>query len=952
MKNIFTFLAIIIFSTSLFAGTTGKIKGKITDKENKETLPGATIILSGTQLGATSDLNGEYYIINVPQGIYTVKITYIGFSPVSINNVHVAPDLTKEINVELTPSSLEISEVIVEAKRDLIQKDATSTLSVIESKEIQALPVQNFSQAMVLNTGFVDAKNRGGEDGGIHLRGGRTGEIGYIVDGVKVDNPLTGGIATDVSRLGISSLTVMSGTFNAEYGHAQAGIVNITTQEGSSNYAGTVRFQTDDFGNGILDNNKWFTYRKELSLSGPLFPGYDGMKFFASYDDSRSESYLNRITGPKYEATFDFDDDGKKETRTIQNNFNFGLYDTKYRATGKITTQVFEQAKLQLSTVISSRKFREYDHYFKELPLSNGNDVQESELYSGFFTHAPDNNMFYEIRYSHFETKNQHFLFDEELNGDFSRIFTPVSVNNAFSGTSNYEFAGYYGFAVPVDYAITNQMILWEDLKSSAGKILFPKGTLVTQEVKQKLADTSFTKEEKPIDKVTVKTTSSDDYVRNAKTITQTLSGTLSLQINKFNMLKFGFEYKRHRIGDSWISGINDKWNYIENPSDPNYIKPDDRHFEVVTYYFTPIQMAVFVQDKIEISDFIINVGMRFDYLDVRSPDVYQAFRQPGISSTDLKNKKVEPKKNVSPRLGLSFPIAENAKVHAAYGQFYQYPDFEFLYRRFNQNNPNYPLPDLGKGTPRVGNPNLNPETSNAYEIGGEWILTEDMVGSITMFYRDTYDYIATVQRRLGAQIYFEFQNLDYANSRGLEISIKKRLSKHFAYSISYTYSRAEGNADNASTHFDEYINESVLGTVVPKRTVTLSWDQPHTLTFISLLSYESWSISVIGQYGSGLPYTPTDARGRAVGETNSDRQPFTGTVDMRAQKSFRFDPFTLTFFTDITNVFDRRNIYRVFTSTGSPEFSLNPNASQENFHRPNFFGPKRHIELGIELGY
>lgn len=948
MKRVETVFLLFIYTASiLFSGTTGKLTGKASDSKTGEALPGATVQIVGTSTGAVTNESGEFVILNIPPGNYSVKVSFIGYNPFTINNVRINADFTTTIEAKLVSTSVDLNEVIVTAERKLIQKDATSTVAVIEAAEIKALPIQNVNDALVLNAGIVESRNRGGSDDGIHVRGGRTSEVSYIIDGVEVDNQLYGGQASDVTRAGVSTLTVLSGTFNAEYGQAQSGIINVVTQEGSSKFAGTLRLTAGSFE----------TFRQEATMTSGI-PGMENIgKVFLSIDNLNTTSYLNKIKGPTYTAKLA---NGEKGDTT--NNFNFGLYEKNLRANSKISFQFGSGIKLQLAGIINDKESRGYSHYFKQMPESNGIDVNKSTLFSGTLTHAIDQNTFYELRASKFEVTNQYYLYPEELKGDYRRIFVPVSAWDGFGGTSNYEFAGNYALAVPTTYAKWyyekyGGLQLWRDITSASGKVLFSKGDIVTTDMIARLQDSLFTGLPGGMKSLSIKAISRDDFVQDAKNATTTFSGSISTQLDKYNAIKAGFDFKKHTINNYFVNGVNEYWNY---EIDPVTFDPDTsmnfrkRHYNIVDFNFEPWQYSVFVQDKIEVSDIIVNVGLRYDYIEPKAPDVYKGY-DPNLSPEEAKalitSSTVKPKSHISPRIGIAFPILENAKIHGSYGVFYQFPDYNFLYQRFDQNHPDYPYIDLGKGIPTVGNPNLKPEITNAFEFGAEVLFTDDFLGSVTVFYKDTYDYISTVQKKLRTTFYFEYTNLDYANSRGIEFSFKKRMSNHLAFTATYTYSRAEGNADNASTHFSEYINSSVLGIVPPKRTVTLSWDQPHTLSFSSTISYDTWGTSFVGQFGSGLPFTPTDARGSAIGEINSQRQPWTGTIDMRTFYTFKFQPVAATIYLDVTNLLNKRNIYRVFTSTGTPDFSLNPNVSPENLHRPNYYGPLRHIQLGVEIG-
>ena len=948
MKKLFiSVLAILFISALLFAGETGKIRGRVVDKETKEPLPGVNVVILGTTLGAATDLNGEYIIVNVPVGTYDIRASFVGYRAVTIKGVKVLPDLTTEVNFELPSETIQLEEVVVTAERKLIQKDATSTITAVTAEEIQAIPVNSYQEVMILAPGVVQANNGGlgGGDNGIHVRGGRTYEVSYVVDGVRVDDLLYGGSALDVSRLGMASVQILTGTFNAEYGQAQSAIVNIVTPEGGPNYKGIVRFGTDQFGKLGWEGNDWGSFRGELALSGPIIPGKKFATFFLSADRYFTRTYLNKFTGPKYETP---------GGRVVQHEYkNLGFFDSRIRANAKLTLKFRENIKLNIGYAYTSRKNKGYDHGFKyqyllkmqdpTIPEFQGTNYRTSSMYSVYLTHALSGNTYYELKFSQFNTRYKFYIYEEELKGDFSRIFYSVRGNNLFDSTSNYEFWGPYTVTLWLNDALRFGFPLATDYVIGPGDTI-KKGTKLTPELVSKLRQAGY-------DKVKATTVSMDDFVQHYFVLTNTFAGNFASQVDKHNFIKFGFEYKQYDLMNWWINGINAYWDHLDT------LQPENtRHYETAFYHFKPVQASAYIQDKIEISDLIINVGVRLDYLNPKAPDVYKIIdmvaENPDTNYSNVGN--VKPKWHISPRIGFSHPISDRAKIHFAYGQFYQYPDMFFLYRRFNQNNPNYPYPNLTQGyEPRIGNPNLKPETTHAYEVGADIILSEDIVMSITAFYKDTYDYISTKRYFRDPYTYTQIVNLDYANSRGIEFALRKRLSNHYAFQINYTYSRAEGNADNYATHFWEAYTASVTGYVPPKRTITLAWDQPHTLNFIFNIVYDTWGINFIGNFGSGLPYTPTDARGTYLtGEINSGRQPWTGNVDVRAYKTFELGFIKATLYADITNLFNKKNVLNVFNDSGRPDYSTNPAVSPENRHRPHWYGAPRHVELGLELSF
>jgi len=226
-----------IVPSFIFAGTTGKIAGFVKDAATGEPLPGCNVLIEGTSLGASCNINGEYFIINVQPGKYTVRATMIGYKIYKVTNIQVIVDLTTEINFLMEPTTLEMDEIVVVAQRPLIQKDITSKISIVGADEIINMPVSNFQDVLTTKAGFTtDA------DGNIHVRGGRTGEIAYMVDGMYVDDPLYGGFNSMMNKDAIEEMIILSGTFNAEYGDAMSSIVNIVTKEGGESFHGKIEY--------------------------------------------------------------------------------------------------------------------------------------------------------------------------------------------------------------------------------------------------------------------------------------------------------------------------------------------------------------------------------------------------------------------------------------------------------------------------------------------------------------------------------------------------------------------------------------------------------------------------------------------------------------------------------------------------------------------------------------
>ena len=181
---------------ALPAGTTGKIAGQVVDAASKEALPGANIVIEGTMMGAVTDIDGHYVILNLPPGAYVVTAKMIGYTAMRMENVNVSIDLTTTLDFKLSSTVLNLGESItVLAERPMVVKDQTATTAVMGAENIQALPVTEVAEAIELQAGLI--RDAGG---GLHVRGGRSGEMSYWIDGIPVTDVYDGSSVVDVNK--------------------------------------------------------------------------------------------------------------------------------------------------------------------------------------------------------------------------------------------------------------------------------------------------------------------------------------------------------------------------------------------------------------------------------------------------------------------------------------------------------------------------------------------------------------------------------------------------------------------------------------------------------------------------------------------------------------------------------------------------------------------------------
>ena len=286
----------VITLTGLLFSSNGKITGTVTQKKGGEPGVGVNIILVDTYLGAATDENGRFAILNIPPGTYTLRADAIGFAPLVMQNVRVTTSQTTEINFQLEESVVEGQEVTVVAERPLVQKDLTASQRVTTAKEIQDMPVESFLGVLTTHAGVIQSAG-----GALHVRGGRSNEVGYYIGGVSVSNPFfTNSLAVGVSNKALEEMKLVSGAFNAEYGNAMSGVVNVKIKDGGKNYDGSFSYYSGDYRSNADDifpniSNQSLSANSTLDafMSGPVLPFLgDKLTFNISLRRSQSEGYL------------------------------------------------------------------------------------------------------------------------------------------------------------------------------------------------------------------------------------------------------------------------------------------------------------------------------------------------------------------------------------------------------------------------------------------------------------------------------------------------------------------------------------------------------------------------------------------------------------------------------------------------------------------------------------
>ncbi len=965
-----SFCIILLISLQLFGGTTGKITGVVRDAETQQPLPGANVLIQGTQLGAATDMEGNYIIINVPPGTYTVKAMMMGYTIVNKTEVRVRVDLTTTIDFDLSPTVLEMGEeVTIVAERPLVQKDITSSRAIIGAEEISAMPVENFHQVLQLQAGVVQ-----GSGGEMHVRGGRSNEVTYLVDGISVTDPYSSSMAVSVENSAIQELELVSGTFNAEYGQAMSGIVNIVTKEGGQGYSGELKSYIGDYFSSndetfmnIDEINPFSIWDTQGSLSGPVPFTNNKMTFFLSGRRYDTDGYLYGIR--RYAPTDSnsyIGDDPADWILEESGDGDFVPMNTYLKNTGqlKLAYSFRPNMKLTYNVFLERTQSQSYSHKYKYNPDGRTTSYKDAANQILTWTHTLSPNTFYSLKYSNFLNMGKSYAYKDEYD---PRYISP----KRFDRAGTYEF--YMGGVSMGHYdrhTLTN--VFKFEMTSQVNKVHQIKGGAEYRWNKLFLNSFSIINDESTNwqpQVLDVTNLSHDRYTNYPRDFACYLQDKIELKDMIVNVgLRFEYFDPNSRT--------------LTDERDPNLWKPNKYVIlDAVTDDGTrrvkvPVRIDPNTGDQTIINP---NTGepMGADHnsiqllvLDSRKRESAQYLENVTLVDTTIGNpisrgsmnwfNDTTPKYQISPRIGIAYPITEQGVIHISYGHFLQIPNYSYLYT-----NPEFEVAlSTGQAGSLMGNADLEPQRTVSYEIGLQQQLTDNIAIDITGFYKDIRNLLGTeIKKTYSQDIYAVYINRDYGNVRGITLNLKKRYSNYISGSLDYTFSVSEGNAsDPAAAYYDQR-----AGRDPEKQLVPLDWDQRHTINLsLNISKPKDWGISFVGQYGSGLPYTPTSTglQGFQNLQTvfqNSGRKPANFNVDVRMHKDVYYNNLKLSLFCNIYNLFDIENERYVYSDTGSAGYSIEqlrttdtpgPNTVDEYFLRPYYYSAPRSIRLGMAVSF
>jgi hypothetical protein len=934
-----TAIGIFLSIQIINAQTTGKISGRILNNDNNAPLPGANIIILPDYTGTSADEEGYFNLINVSPGNYTVKVMMIGFETVIIENAVVSVNRTTSFDVKMNQTIIEGKEVVIYATKLSRKKDQTGTIKNISSEEIEILPVDDLSAIVNMQAGIVAG----------HFRGGRSDEVSYLIDGVPV-NDAFGGVAA-VSSLeleAVKDLEVITGTFNAEYGNAMSGVVNAVTKDGENQFKTSVNYGLSSYLTknerngekiyiGLDPYGRNSNSDLKLNISGPIIK--NKVFFFLNH---RAQNISGHLNGIRRFNTWDLSnfynqDSSKWKSENTGDSVYVPMSTGEYESfMGKVS---FDYRKIKFSFMrnINKGSSQSYNHVFKYNPDGRPHEETNTVLSIFQLNHLLNQKMFYDVKYSRTVNNYGSYIYK-----DIDSYYIAPE-NGVYNGLNHLVGDTVYNY-------------IHDKFFTAYGAGFFTGGQ-----------EKGHTQRE---------------------TVTANIRTDLTWQINNAHSIKTGFSLSNYNLNNKYHTIRNA---YIGTALESDYYKPiiyPDSTVYADVYNVKPKEYSVYIQDKFERDEMVINIGLRYDSFDAntsypsqrRNPTNNSTYYLDNISGTDSLDQNgdlvIDTTKmsvpvvsnivsQVSPRFGFAYQLGGIAVLHFSYGHFLQMPPMYSIYSNHSS------IIGPSDYSTTVGNANLgsdslglNAQKTVSYEIGLWQELSSNFGLEINLYYRDIYKLLTLATVSTYNQIeYGIYTNKDYGNVRGLELKLDYN-SNNLFFQTNYTYQFTRGNADNPAQTFNR--QGSSIDKVI--RFIPMSWDQRHTFNLSIGYNTQRFGTSITGYYNSGTPYTfsPQGESSLALLNLypNNDYKPsnyqvnISGYINLPELLSLKPKLGFLVY-----NLTDRFNDYGVSPETGRAYTAVvsdtellshrsNFNTYHDRYKDPSMFSAPRQIKLSLTVSF
>ncbi|HUF90468.1 MAG TPA: outer membrane beta-barrel protein, partial [Gemmatimonadota bacterium] len=813
---------------------------------------------------------------------------------------------TMTVDFQLSSEVVQAEGIVATIEREpLVARDNTISKSRFTGEEARNLPVDDIESVITLGAGIYEDQTLGG----FVIRGGRSSESATYVDGAMITDFSSQRNSVELSNYAVEEIDVITGGFNAEFGHAQSGIINIVTREGGREYHGNVRVTTDALSDAI---DQSYGYNNlQASLGGPILPGR--LTAYGSFEATGAEDFFPSVAGFNPVTGNQLDNSGSTEELLPGNRGDRTL------GQGKLTAFLPWNAKLSGTYLYSRDQF---------------------ELYSEAYTAG-----------TQFISNAQRTKTHDLILGYDQQIFQTGERNLNLQVRGNYHWVrDYIGRPKTPELA---QVLIdhFGDASFCSPECLVSEDTFEDDFLNYRLGDIEFFFEDS--------TTNTVFNFPSPKSVNpDPVFGQRNFRLNEGFTPNFD-DRRERRYGirvdlDSQLNRVHRgkvgmEWNWINLfHAGPHW---DDNVFADV-YDVNPMLGAAYLQDRLDYGDLVIDLGLRWDHWDPNT--VFPML--PGLvdcsittlGSTQCREAAVQEAKakdEISPRLGVAHPITDATQVRLSYGKFYQLPELRHFFSSF--------LTDIaasgGNNNIWYGNPNLDFIETTAFEAGITHLLSDNLVVDVVGYNRDRRGAVRLdvfQARSLDPNVDERrvFVNGDNGNVKGFDISLTKRYSDYWSTNLAWSLQWARGTTSSPldwavgtgfGRLFDPLEGQGVLLTP-PNQLQPEDFDRLHNINWQFTLQFPAdfqegtaWGAALrnFAAYltynaQSGNPFTRRSTEGQQgpVEDLGASRLPWVHSGDIRVTKGLDLGGLDLSVFGLVRNFLNHSNVLAVNETTGLPD--------------------------------
>ncbi len=866
-------LPLIVFAFSVYADTTGIVGGIVSDMDGNP-LIGASVMIEETSLGTMTDANGEYIIAGVPPGRYVITSRMVGRSTSRMEGVRVIADQLSRVDFNLSEDPSGSTIIVIQESRSNILQDIPATLHLMDFTEIRTQTSMNIVDIVASQPGVVSSH------GEMHVRGGRGGEVDYLLDGVSIRSPIDNRFSLDLPLSAIANASLMTGGLGVEYGNSMSGVVNLIGKEGGDTYHGSLILRHGDVTTSSYETGEQlFTEEADIELCRRGLTGIEGS---VSGPEPITEMLLPsigiRIPGQMtFNASGQFSESGRDtlDTRGMwENNWQQDM-----SGIVKVTYRPLNRTSFALTVLGSCREtgWNEWAWSNFHLPA-----YIDDVAYLG---RSQD----YALPVRASETAGVTFNATQLLGSETCLKLTAGIMKFQDWNRIRSQDGGYIGENTYPIYWFT-QYLPEERIEDPLGFYHTGVHPNVWFDSKATVSSVMLSYDANPNTRARIKAGLSADY---------------------FDLYQYNVYAQTY--GNIYIS----QWNAF------------------------PHSGSCYLQGSYRFGGGVITtIGLRADMFDANTSM---------FNSETSEEVQVETKWHLSPRVGFSVPFSESSIFFSTYGHHFQMPPMNCLFLETSYN--------LTEGRIVAGNPDLDPEMTQSFEVGIRHFIDRFTELSLAAYYKDITGLVNTEDHSEGT--YYVFSNDDsHGMVRGIEVTLNRRAGSNISGQLSYSLSVAKGKYSSML----EMYNYAQMGVLyISNEDNYLDWDQSHTASAsIEVRSFESEGPEVAGihplentrlgiswQYGSGMPYTLPPVQAELI-ETNTERYPFAMQTDVTLSRMFCIGSFELDLVMGVFNLFNRKNVIHIYDSSLFHTTS-DPGGEAAN---PRAWSPARHLILSAGISW